>query len=131
MVAMTTYTVTAERGTSTWLCFLQCVEHPGAVSQTKRLAEADELMREAISFVANVDESDIDITLDVRTDADAMRLLTDARAKRAESKRLAAEAAEQIAEAAGRLVRAGISLRDTGHLLGVSHQRVSQLTKTG
>ncbi len=129
MVAMTTYTVTAERGTSTGLWVLQCVEHPGAVSQTKRLAEADELMREAISFVANVDESDIDITLDVRTDTDAMRLLTDARAKRAESERLAAEAADQIAEAAGRLVRAGVSVRDTGHLLGVSHQRVSQLTK--
>jgi len=53
MVAMR-FTVTAERGAGpVWV--LQCVEHPGAISQTIRLAAADQLMAEAIGFVADVD----------------------------------------------------------------------------
>lgn len=59
--AMTTYTVTAERGADPSVWVLQCVEHPGAVSQTRDLADAPELMREAIAWVAGVDEGDVEV----------------------------------------------------------------------
>lgn len=48
---MTTYTVTAERGRDPRMWVFQCAEFPGAISQSRRLADARVLIREVISFV--------------------------------------------------------------------------------
>lgn len=61
------YTATADRGAGP-LWALQCVEHPGAVSETRDLADAQRLMRLAIAFVAEVPEADVDVKL-LRNDA--------------------------------------------------------------
>jgi len=50
MAAMTAYTVEAQRGHQRWL--LQCVEHPGALSEVAHLSEAESAIREAIAYVA-------------------------------------------------------------------------------
>lgn len=68
---MTTYRVSASRVSADpaddyWL--LQCLEHPGAISETRDLGEAPELMREAISWVAQVPEEEVDVQV-VITDA--------------------------------------------------------------
>lgn len=63
-MAVTRYTVTAERGTGRWV--LQCVEHPGALSEVTRLDQAAEAMREAIAFVAEVEAGDVEIELQPR-----------------------------------------------------------------
>lgn len=61
---MSAYTVTAERGSRWWV--LQCLEHPGAISEVARLGQAHDAMREAIAFVAGVPEDSVDIVLDVK-----------------------------------------------------------------
>lgn len=58
---ISTFTVTAERGAGdVWV--LECAE-VGAVSQTLRLDQAADEMREAIAYLAQLDESEVDIVV--------------------------------------------------------------------
>ena len=122
---MTRYTVTAQRSGRWWA--LQCVEVPGALSQVARLDQAPDAMREAIAFVAEVDLATIDvevlpelpIAVDVHRRA-AARL-------RDESDVARSAAAIEIRPAARALADEGLSMRDIGTVLGVSHQRAHQL----
>lgn len=124
-MAVTRYTVTAERGRRWWV--LQCVEHPGAISEVARLDQAPTAMREAIAFVAGVDPSDVEVDLrPVVPDAVGSHVRAAARL-REEAHRANREAAAE-ARAAARVLRdAGLSVRDVGTVLGVSHQRAHQL----
>ncbi len=126
MVAvMKTFTVTAQRGTGpVWV--LECQEL-GAVSQTRRLDHAAEEMREAIAYLAKLDESEISI--------DVMPVLapelTDLQ-RQAEEQRRAAESAHRNAtratrELVKRMRKQGYTLRDIATILGVSHQHVGTL----
>ena len=122
---MRTFTVTAERGRGDWWV----LEAPevGAVSQVRRLDQAEEEMREAIAYLAGLAESEVSIELvPVLPQA-----YTSAAAEAEESRRVAAEATHRAAEAsraAARSLReAGLTLRDVGTIMGVSHQRAAQL----
>jgi len=63
MVAMTHYTVTAERGTRMWV--LQCVEVPGALSEVSRLDQAD-VIKESIAYVTGTPEAAVEYDLVVQ-----------------------------------------------------------------
>ena len=120
------YTVTAERGTSgVWV--LQCVEHPGAISEARSLASAPGLMREAIAFVAGVDpdEVEVEVTPVLPQDvAEEVARARDAVAGLAEQQRRAAELSRRAAKD---LIARGLTGRDVSVVLKVSPQRVSQL----
>lgn len=124
---MTTFTVTAERGTDPKVWVLQCAEWPGAISQTRRLSEAPRLMRETIAWVSGVDEADVQIQLrpvlpeGLFAEVEAAR---QAVAALAEQQR---QTAALSRAAAAHLIEAGLSGADTANVLGVSPQRVSQL----
>jgi predicted RNase H-like HicB family nuclease len=125
MVAMTTYHVTARREGRWWA--LRCDELPGVFSQVARLDRAAEEVREAIAFVAEVPEDSFEIVV--------MPVLPEAytvEAKLAEEARVMAtransEAAAHARAAARALADAGLTVRDIGAVLGVSHQRAAQL----
>lgn len=122
------YTVTAERGKSgRWI--YQCVEYPGALSESRRLAEAKDLMREAIAFAAHVSEASVNIDLVFPgLDREVVDLVDTAWVKRQQADDLTRDASRTLADAARRLVvDLGLPLRDAGVLLGVSHQRISQI----
>jgi len=131
MVAtMRTYTVTAERGRSgRWL--LQCVEFPGAISESRGLDAAPDLMREAIAFVAEVAPEEVEIRLvpalpervgdQVAAAREAVDQLASMQRETAELSRLAVRALVE---------ECGLSGRDAAAVLGVSPQRVSQLVNS-
>lgn len=124
---MTTYTVTAERGTDPKVWVLQCAEHPGAISQTRRLSEAPRLMRETIAWVAGVSEAEVEIQL---RPALPEGLWSEVEAARQAVANLAEQQRETAAlsrAAAAHLLEAGLSGADAAKVLGVSPQRVSQL----
>lgn len=123
--AMTTYTVTAERGRRWWL--LQCVEHPGAISEVIRLDQAADAMREAIAFVAEVDPATVEVDLRPVVPT-AVTEHVQAAAHYREQAHGANRSAAQESRAAARALRdSGLSVRDVGTVLGISHQRAHQL----
>lgn len=131
MVAVVTrYTVTATPGSITGMWVFQCAEFPGAISQSRRLADAASLMAEAIGFVAGVDPSTVEIDLVPELPAglrDEVRAAREAVRELAERQRDVAELSRRVAKD---LRNAGLSGADTAVVLGVSAQRVSQLVKS-
>jgi hypothetical protein len=126
VVEVTTYTVTAERGQRRWS--LQCDEVPGAISEVTRLDQAEDVMREAIAFVADVDEADVEVTLHIVLPSEEYREHQRRAARLREDAKLANEqAALEARRAATALRDDGLSVRDIGTVLGVSHQRAQQL----
>lgn len=123
-MAVTRYTVTAERSGRWWA--LQCVEVPGALSQVTRLDQADQI-REAIAFVAGVDEDSIEIHLQPVLPEGVTQHLAQAAALREEADQAKGAAAREVRQAAGELSQAGLSMRDIGSVLEVSYQRAHQL----
>ena len=120
-----TFTVTAERGRGPWWV-TECAE-VGAVSQVRRLDQAADDIREAIAYLSGLPEDSFGIEVaPVLPDAfwEAMRGAEDQRAAAAAANRAAAE----LNQRAARVLRdEGLTLRDVGHLMGVSHQRAAQL----
>lgn len=128
LVAMN-FTSTARKDGRWWV--VQCDQHPGALSQVARLDQAAEHQREAIAFVADLNESEVEVDVRVVIDAGVEDVLAKAREDRRRSGELAAAASEGFRKAAGVLSHDGYSLRDVGAIVGVSHQRAAQLIKQG
>ena len=104
----------------------ECAE-VGAVSQVRRIDQAADDIREAIAYLSDLPEDGFDIEVTpVLPDAfwEAMRGAEDQRDVAAAANRAAAE----LNQRAARVLRdEGLTLRDVGHLMGVSHQRAAQL----
>jgi predicted RNase H-like HicB family nuclease len=119
------YTVHAERAEGWW--GLTVPEVPGAVSQVRSLAHAEDYVREAIAFVTGLAADTFGV--------DIIPQLPEALAVQVAEVRAAAAAAEQAQALAGNLSRAvvaklasaGFNGRETAVILGLSKQRVSQL----
>lgn len=125
-MAVSRYTVKAERSGKWWA--LQCVEVPGAVSQVARLDQAAEAIREAIAWVAEVPEEEVEIEVVPVLPDFTKRRLNAAEGLRKESARLNSEAAEQTRAAVGELHEVlSLTYREIGSLLKISHQRAAQL----
>lgn len=121
----TTFTVTAQRGQRRWI--LQCVEHPGALSEVARLSEAETAIREAIAYVADLPADSFSITVVPSIDARARGHIEAATRLRTQASQAQKQASDEIVQAALTLAESGLTLRDIGTILGLSHQRVHQL----
>jgi predicted RNase H-like HicB family nuclease len=122
----TTYTASAERSGKWWA--VKVPDVPGAFTQGRNLKEAAEMAREAVALLLDLPEEQIEIDLIPELPRATTAALEDFQARRAA--RESAEEAERTAqEAAARalVADAGLSVRDAGVILGISHQRVAQL----
>lgn len=125
MVAEMTYTVEATRSGTWWS--LQCKEVPGALSQSKTLAEAKRIMPEAIAFVAGVPDAEVEVVV-TPVIPDAVHEHLDAATRlREEAARANSESAVESRLAAQLLRETGMTVRDIGETLGISYQRAGQL----
>lgn len=100
----------------------------GVFSQARRLDQVDAMAREAIALMLDIDPADVgELDIEVEPPARVVDVLE--ALKRSEVQ--AEEARETLVEtrrrAAEELRAAGLPLRDVGELLGVTHQRVSQI----
>ena len=124
------YRIVVTREPDAWLADVP--ELSGAHTFARTLPALDRAVREVIVLAADLPDEAMDglslaweyHTGDAVVDQDAARV----RALRAEADQLAAAASTSTAEAAQRLVEHGLSVRDTAVLLGISPQRVSQMT---
>lgn len=127
------YTVKYERDESGWWV-AQVAEVPAAITQGRSLAEARRRVREALAVALDDDLAARAAVLRdlVRLPATAKRLTASARSERARASVVAARAEKATWRAALQLTKGcGLSVRDAGEVLGLSHQRVQQLVSHG
>lgn len=120
------YQVNAVRSGKSWAITVPALT--GVFSQSKRLDQVEAMAREAIAMMLDINEADVgDIEVVVTPPADVVDLLEKLKASEAtatEATEAAVEARRQVAK----LLRdEGLPMRDVGKLIGVSHQRVSQI----
>ncbi len=124
---MKTYTVRAERSGHWWA--LEAPEIPGLYSQARRLDQAEEMARDALSAMLDVpsDSFEVEVVPVLRPETEeVLRARATARSEAADAERrreaVDREAALALTE------REGLTVRDAGKVMGLSYQRVSQLT---
>ena len=127
-----TYSVLAERDEAGWWA-VRVLDLPGVLTQTRRLDQVEKFAREAIDLAVSVrhaPKGKYAVQIDPRVpgfDDD----LANVRAVRVDAERLQTEAAERTRVIARRLAQRGLTVRDIGAALGVSHQRAAQLVGKG
>ncbi|MDO5678318.1 MAG: hypothetical protein Q4G35_12520 [Propionibacteriaceae bacterium] len=100
-------------------------EVPGVFTQTRRLDQVPKMVTEAVRLMLEDPALDLEITVAPHTQWD--ELLEETALARAEAEAAAARAAQLTRNLAVALTEGGLTVRDAGHLLNVSPQRVSQL----
>lgn len=102
-------------------------ELSGVFSQARRLDQVEDNAREAIAMMLDVDESTVNVDLDVSPPGNVAALLEALTVATVSATEATEEAARMRVLAARELRDQGLPLRDVGALIGVSHQRVHQL----
>jgi len=123
---MKTYRVVAERHDKWWL--LEVPEIPGTFSQVRRLDQVDEWIRDAISLMLEIPEDSFNIDLDVRLPKDELAELRAVKAAQKAVTQAQEESSTRTKSLVAKLKDEGLTVRDIGTVLGVSYQRVSQLS---
>lgn len=127
---MKNYTVRYERDAESGWWTAQIQEVPAAITQGRTINEARRRVREALSVVLDDDKaaSKANLVDEVKLPVAAQRTLERARAARKRLEDETGKAQALTSLAARKLIDdMGLSVRDAGELLGISHQRVQQL----
>lgn len=120
---MSRHTVRAERNDKYWVIWIDGEPR----TQAKRHREIEEMARDWLSLMYERATESFELDLDVAMPAAARAHLERARVLRAESERARVEAGQETAAAALVLRESGLTVREIGPLLQVSHQRAQQL----
>jgi hypothetical protein len=101
---------------------------PDVFSQCRRLEQVDEFAREALALALERDPGDVGpLRVNVVPPDDVAQLIAESNRLATEARLAAESAARARRAAASALAARGYPTRDIGALLGLSHQRVSQL----
>lgn len=123
---MKTFMVTARRAGKWWA--LEVPEVPGVFSQVRRLDQAEAMARDALATMLDVAPDSFGVKVEPALD-DAAREVLDALARaKKELARVQRDAALAAQRAAVVLTRDdGLSMRDAGEVMNLSHQRIAQI----
>jgi predicted RNase H-like HicB family nuclease len=120
------YRAVAERDGAWWA--IRVPELRGVYSQARRLADVEAMARDAIALMLDVEPNSFDVSVESVLDSDAAELVEQALAGRLEAERAARRASAQLRVAVDRLAASGLTVRDIAHILGLSHQRIAQVS---
>jgi len=125
-----TYTVKAVRFGGWWA--IDVPEIKGVHTQARKLDNVEAMARDAIAVALDIAPDAFDVAVSTELDEATLRLVEDAQRTREEAARAQARAAAALAVSVEHMRVRGLTVRDTGRLLGLSHQRVAQvLTSRG
>jgi predicted RNase H-like HicB family nuclease len=123
-----TYTARCQRSGDWWA--ISVPELRGVHSQARRLEKAEATVRDAIALFLDIPLDSFDVRIEPVLTRDLQRKVGRVRKAREEAEVLQREAAKASAEVAADLVQnAHLTVRDAGRVLGLSHQRITQLLK--
>lgn len=128
MVAMR-FTSTAVKDGRIWR--VQCDQYPSAMSLVTRLADAAVHQQEAIAFIARMPQEEVDVDVRPQLPDGLDALVAEARSAVRGAEAAQRDAARMSRDAVAALKAAGLSGADVSVVLGVSPQRVSQLSRAG
>jgi len=123
-----TYTAICQRSQGWWA--IRIPEVRGAFSQARRLGEVERMVRDVVSLVLEVPPDSFDVRVEVTLPEAAEQAVRRAAELRHEAQLAAASAGQAVVDAARLLVVVeGLTMREAGQLLGISHQRVAQILR--
>src|SRR2546429_1808673 len=123
-----TYTAICQRSQGWWA--IRIPEVRGAFSQARRLGEVERMVRDVVSLVLEVPPDSFDVRVEVTLPEAAEQAVRRAAELRHEAQLAAASAGQAAVDAARLLVVVeGLTMREAGQLLGISHQRVAQILR--
>ena len=118
------YSATAERDGKVWLVHVPEVDR---YTQARSLREAGVMAADLVAIMTDSDPGSFDVTVTVELPSAARTYLERAHEQRERAAEANAAAADYSRKAARELADAGLTMRDIGQALGVSHQRAHQL----
>ena len=125
-----TYIATARRSGDWWAIEVPGVE--GVHSQARRLDQVDSMAREAIALMLDVPEDSFDLILMPELDNEVTVLLGEVARAKGHLRDAEGQVAAMLRMTAEKLTKQrGLTTRDAGKVMGVSFQRISQLTSGG
>ncbi|MBP2180109.1 hypothetical protein [Amycolatopsis magusensis] len=124
---MKTYHAEVTRDGKFWLIRVREIDRS---TQALRYRDVETMARELIEIMEGPGSGEYDLHLEVHLPSSVRDHQARAEVLRAEAQRKQAEAAAENRVAVQELLALGLSQRETGEVLGVSFQRVSQLAKT-
>jgi DNA-directed RNA polymerase specialized sigma subunit len=124
---MKTYTVEAVRDGKWWI--LRTVEAPGAVSQVRKLSQAEEYIREAFSYTTGEPDDTFTVQVVPQFPDRVAAEIAGAKSALADLDRRQRAAAVLSRAAARDLLAEGLTGAEVAKVLRVSPQRVSQLVR--
>lgn len=98
-------------------------------TQARRLNGVEATARDAIALMLDMAPDSFDVSVEPVLESGATAIVEQARISRIEADRMSRAASDQLRDAVDRLAEAGLTVRDIGTILGLSHQRVAQLTR--
>jgi len=119
------YRVECRRRAGWWA--ISSPDVPGALTQARRLEHVESQARDAIAALLDVTEDSFDLDVRPVLDKALATLVADLRAARNAAEQAQQHAAVTASASARALLAAGLTMRDAGAVLGLSHQRVAQL----
>ena len=123
-----TYTARCQRSGDWWA--ISVPELRGVHTQARRLEKAEAMVRDAIAVFLDVPSDSFDVRIEPVLPRELQGKVGRGRKVRGEAEVLPREAAIASAEVAADLVQtAHLTVRDAGRVLGLSHQRITQLLK--
>jgi predicted nucleotidyltransferase/predicted RNase H-like HicB family nuclease len=122
------YRAVAERDGSWWA--IRVPELRGVYSQARRLADVEAMARDALALVLDLASDTFDVSVEPVLGSDAAGLVEQALAGRLEAEQAARRASEQLRAAVDCLAASGLTVRDIAHILGLSHQRIAQVSNS-
>ena len=122
---MKTYTVRyAQDEEGWWVASVPAVK--GCHTQGRSIAQARERIREALSLFVR-DAKRAELVEEFRLPRELDRVVARTRKARMRAEKENTHAREALRAAARAFAKRGVSVRDAGQLLGLSHQRINQL----
>jgi hypothetical protein len=100
-------------------------------TQARTLDGVETMVRDAIAMLLQVDPQSMTIEVRCEPPAEARADVEAALARRADAERAQAAASDAMRRAVASLGKVGLTNRDAGRLLEVSHQRVAQIAASG
>ena len=118
-------TAICERDDGWWIVTVPTVR--GLYTQVRRLDQVEAMVKDAASLYFEQPEEDFTVTVVPQLDAATMNAVSQAATAKDHLRASEDVVAATNRAAASLLANAGLTLRDIGSILGVSHQRAHQL----